>query len=161
MKNENTRDSAMILACLRFWQRNHPQDVSWCAQMAPGWMEADIATNAGQFDGPMSFAEIDDLAARLTRPIRPSIMAIAYQAEAHLSAPEKERTNADRAEEGRILADLLGAMTGLDGDDERVIAAEDAITQLLHFLCHMGIETDLALESAAFQFDCEIAEESE
>lgn len=94
-----------------------------------------------------------------TLGIRREILAVAFAAEAHVAARKPPRTNSQRADEGKLLADFFGALTGLTGEDEDRERVTDAISQLLHYAYRDGLGVQTACEAAMFNFECEQQED--
>lgn len=90
--------------------------------------------------------------------IRPEILAVAYMAEAHVAGQGRKRTNKNRAEEGRIICELLGAMTGLD-EKEQHEKIDDALAQIFHLCAELDIDAERAFRSALWNVEVETDEE--
>jgi len=97
------------------------------------------------------------------QPIKSEILAVAFAAEAQIAdCYRMPRTNSQRAAEGKIVCELLAAMTGLDIDEnadgpETVIT--DTVTQIFHYAQSEGISARTVFERALFNLECELVEE--
>ncbi|MZR12684.1 hypothetical protein GQE99_06575 [Maritimibacter sp. DP07] len=73
-----------------------------------------------------------------------------------------ERTNADRVAEGRVILDLMHAMTGVDpahDADGPQTAISDTLAQLFHVAHAEGLDHTQLIATALMHFDAEINEE--
>jgi len=67
-----------------------------------------------------------------------------------------ERTNVQRAAEGKILCDLMEVMTGVDEPADK---AADAICQIFHHCYAEGLDIDAVFTAALGNFEAEVLEE--
>jgi hypothetical protein len=80
--------------------------------------------------------------------------------EAHIAAQSNApRTNEARADEGVILAECFGLMSGVDPSpsmDGPVTASADMLAQIMHWARRDGWDFDAALQTATSNFQAEV-----